>query len=228
MATNIDKVLNQAPMGLEENDFLGEPDIEIEIEDPENVTITTDGLEVTIFPEDEDEDDFDSNLAEFISEDILSGLANDIISDYEDDVNARRDWMQTYVDGLELLGMQIEERSEPWPGACGVYHPLLSEALVKFQAETMMETFPAQGPVKVQIIGKETKEKEQASLRVKNDMNYELTERMVEYRPEHERMLWGLGLSGNAFKKVYFDPSLDRQVSMYVPAEDTCGALRCE
>jgi len=168
MATNIDKVLNQAPMGLEENDFLGEPDIEIEIEDPENVTITTDGLEVTIFPEDEDEDDFDSNLAEFISEDILSGLANDIISDYEDDVNARRDWMQTYVDGLELLGMQIEERSEPWPGACGVYHPLLSEALVKFQAETMMETFPAQGPVKVQIIGKETKEKEQASLRVKN------------------------------------------------------------
>jgi len=220
MATNIDKVLNQAPMGLEENDFLGEPDIEIEIEDPENVTITTDGLEVTIFPEDEDEDDFDSNLAEFISEDILSGLANDIISDYEDDVNARRDWMQTYVDGLELLGMQIEERSEPWPGACGVYHPLLSEALVKFQAETMMETFPAQGPVKVQIIGKETKEKEQASLRVKNDMNYELTERMVEYRPEHERMLWGLGLSGNAFKKVYFDPSLDRQVSMYVPAED--------
>ena len=223
MATNIDKALNQAPLGLSEEDLMGmmgEPDIEIEIEDPENVTITADGMEIILTPEDEDEADFDSNLANFISEDDLAELASDIIAEYEEDVSARRDWMQTYVDGLELLGMQIEERSEPWPGACGVYHPLLSEALVKFQAETMMETFPAQGPVKTQIIGQETRDKEQASLRVKNDMNYELTERMVEYRPEHERMLWGLGLSGNAFKKVYFDPSLDRQVSMYVTAED--------
>ena len=223
MATNIDKALNQAPLGLSEEDLMGmmgEPDIEIEIEDPENVTITADGMEIILTPEDEDEADFDSNLADFISEDDLAELASDIIAEYEEDVSARRDWMQTYVDGLELLGMQIEERSEPWPGACGVYHPLLSEALVKFQAETMMETFPAQGPVKTQIIGQETRDKEQASLRVKNDMNYELTERMVEYRPEHERMLWGLGLSGNAFKKVYFDPSLDRQVSMYVTAED--------
>jgi len=223
MATNIDKALNQAPLGLNEEDLMGmmgEPDIEIEIEDPESVSITTDGMEITLIPEEGDEADFDANLADFVSEDDLVELASDIISEYEEDVNARRDWMQTYVDGLELLGMQIEERSEPWPGACGVYHPLLSEALVKFQAETMMETFPAQGPVKTQIIGQETRDKEQASLRVKNDMNYELTERMVEYRPEHERMLWGLGLSGNAFKKVYFDPSLDRQVSMYVTAED--------
>jgi hypothetical protein len=128
--------------------------------------------------------------------------------------------MQTYVDGLELLGMKIEERAEPWEGACGVYHPLLSEALVKFQAETIMETFPASGPVKTKIIGKETQEKKEAAMRVQDDMNFQLTDKMVEYRPEHERMLWGLGLSGNAFKKVYFDPSLDRQVSLFVPAED--------
>ena len=223
MATNIDKALNRAPLGLGEEDLMGmmgEPDIEIEIEDPESVSITADGMEITLIPEEGDEADFDANLADFVSEDDLVELASDIIAEYEEDVSARRDWMQTYVDGLELLGMQIEERSEPWPGACGVYHPLLSEALVKFQAETMMETFPAQGPVRTQIIGQETRDKEQAALRVKNDMNYELTERMVEYRPEHERMLWGLGLSGNAFKKVYFDPSLDRQVSMYVTAED--------
>jgi hypothetical protein len=223
MATNIDKALNQAPLGLNEEDLMsmmGEPAIEIEIEDPDSVSITADGMEITLIPEDGDEPDFDANLANFVSEDGLVELASDIISEYEEDVNARRDWMQTYVDGLELLGMQIEERTEPWEGACGVYHPLLSEALVKFQAETMMETFPAQGPVRTQIIGQETRDKEQAALRVKNDMNYELTERMVEYRPEHERMLWGLGLSGNAFKKVYFDPSLDRQVSMYVTAED--------
>jgi hypothetical protein len=128
--------------------------------------------------------------------------------------------MQTYVDGLELLGLKIEDRTEPWPGACGVYHPLLSEALVKFQAETIMETFPSAGPVKTQIIGKETPEKKEAAVRVKDDMNYQLTEVMVEYRPEHERMLWGLGLAGNAFKKVYYDPSLERQVSLFVPAED--------
>jgi hypothetical protein len=128
--------------------------------------------------------------------------------------------VQTYVDGLELLGLKIEERTEPWPGACGVYHPLLSEAIVKFQSETIMETFPAAGPVKTSILGQETREKVEAAQRVKEDMNYQLTEVMVEYRPEHERMLWGLGLSGNAFKKVYFDPNLGRQVSLFVPAED--------
>jgi hypothetical protein len=128
--------------------------------------------------------------------------------------------VQTYVDGLELLGLKIEERTEPWPGACGVYHPLLSEAIVKFQSETIMETFPAAGPVKTSILGQETQERIEAAQRVKEDMNYQLTEVMVEYRPEHERMLWGLGLSGNAFKKVYFDPNLDRQVSLFVPAED--------
>jgi hypothetical protein len=128
--------------------------------------------------------------------------------------------MQTYVDGIQLLGMKIEERTEPWEGACGVYHPLLSEALVRFQSETIMETFPAAGPVKTTIVGKETQSKKDAAERVRDDMNYQLTDVMHEFRPEHERMLWGLGLSGNAFKKVYYDPSIGRQVSMFVPAED--------
>jgi len=218
MATNIDKSLSQAPTGLEA--ILGEPDIEIEIEDPEAVRLKLEGLEIEIVPDEESEDDFDANLAEYIDDSTLSSLAGDLLSDFDDDISSRKDWMQTYVDGLELLGMKIEERAEPWEGACGVYHPLLSEALVKFQAETIMETFPASGPVKTKIIGKETPEKKEAAMRVQDDMNFQLTDKMVEYRPEHERMLWGLGLSGNAFKKVYFDPSLDRQVSLFVPAED--------
>jgi hypothetical protein len=216
---SIEKSLYQAPVGLEEL-AVGEPDIEIEIVDPESVTIGIDGLEIEIDPDAEDEDDFDANLAEYISESALQSLASDLTGDYEEDISSRKDWMQTYVDGLELLGMKIEERAEPWEGACGVYHPLLSEAIVKFQAETMMATFPAAGPVKTQIIGKETPEKKEAAERVRDDMNYQLTTKMVEYRPEHERMLWGLGLAGNAFKKVYFDPSLERQVSMFIPAED--------
>jgi hypothetical protein len=216
---SIEKSLYQAPVGLEEL-AADEPDIEIEIVDPESVTIGMDGLEIEIDPDAEDEDDFDANLADYISETTLQSLAGDLIGDYEEDVSSRKDWMQTYVDGLELLGMKIEERSEPWEGACGVYHPLLSEAIVKFQAETMMATFPAAGPVKTQIIGKETPEKKEASERVRDDMNYQLTTKMVEYRPEHERMLWGLGLAGNAFKKVYYDPALERQVSMFIPAED--------
>jgi hypothetical protein len=219
----IDKSLSQAPMGLDQLDpsMMGdEPALEITIEDPESVEIGIDGQPILTIEESEDEEKFDENLAEVISESALQTLASDLTSDFEDDVSSRKDWIQTYVDGLELLGLKIEERSEPWEGACGVYHPLLSEALVKFQAETMMETFPAMGPIKTQIIGKETPEKKAAAERVKDDMNYQITDVMKEYRPEHERMLWGLGLAGNAFKKVYFDPSLGRQVSMYVPAED--------
>jgi hypothetical protein len=195
------------------------PPIEIEIEDPESVGIKIGDLEIDIEPG-VDEDEFNKNLAEDMDDSVLTTMASELVSDYEDDLASRKDWIQTYVDGLELLGMKIEERSEPWEGACGVYHPLLSEALVKFQAETMMSMFPAAGPVKTQIIGKETVEKKDAALRVQDDMNYQLTDVMKEYRPEHERMLWGLGLSGNAFKKVYFDPHKDRQVSLYVPAED--------
>jgi hypothetical protein len=214
---SIEKSLYQAPVGL---DSLTEAPIEIEIVDPESVTIGIDGLEIELVPSEPSAEDFDANLAEYISESELTSIAGDLLGDFEDDISARKDWIQTYVDGLELLGMKIEERSEPWEGACGVYHPLLSEALVKFQAETIMETFPAAGPVKTQIIGKETPEKKDAAQRVQDDMNYQLTDVMTEYRPEHERMIWGLGLSGNAFKKVYFDPALDRQVSMFVPAED--------
>lgn len=217
----IDKALNPAPQGLSAETLLSqEPALEIEIEDPESVTLGMGDMEIEIDPDAEEDDEFGQNLADVLDEGQLAELAGDLLGEYDEDVNSRSDWVQTYVDGLELLGMKVEDRTEPWPGACGVYHPMLSEALVKFQAETMMETFPAQGPVKTQIIGKETPEKRDAAARVKDDMNYQLTERMVEYRPEHERMLWGLGLAGNAFKKVYFDPALGRQVSMYIPAED--------
>ena len=218
----IDKALNRAPLGLDAMGMgeMDEPILEIEIEDPESVTIGMGGLEIEIEPGKDEDDEFNANLAEKISDDVLEGLASELISDFDDDVGSRKDWMQTYVDGLELLGMRLEERSEPWEGACGVYHPLLSEALVKFQSETIMATFPASGPVKTQIIGKETAQNKEAAERVQNDMNYQLTEVMTEYRSEHERMLWGLGLSGNAFKKVYYDPSLERQVSIFVPAED--------
>ena len=216
----IEKALNPAPLGMDDVVMAEEPPIEIEIEDPERVEIGIGGLEIILEPGKEEDDDFDANLAESIDEEELTTIASDLIGAFDDDISSRKDWMQTYVDGLELLGLKIEERTEPWPGACGVYHPLLSESLVRFQAETMMETFPAAGPVRTQIIGLETVEKMEAAQRVKDDMNYELTEVMVEYRPEHERMLWGLGLSGNAFKKVYFDPNLDRQASIYVPAED--------
>jgi hypothetical protein len=219
MAANIDKGLYAAPEGIEAL-AAAEPEIEIEIEDPESVTIGMDGLEIEIEPAKESTDDFNANLAEYIGDSELQSLASELIGDFDSDIGSRKDWIQTYVDGLELLGMKIEERTEPWEGACGVYHPLMSEALVKFQAETMMSMFPAAGPVKTVIIGKETPEKKDSAERVQDDMNYQLTEAMPEFRPEHERMLWGLGLAGNAFKKVYFDPNLDRQVSMYVPAED--------
>ena len=216
----IEKGLYAAPLGMEQLAMEEEP-LEIAIEDPESVEIGIDGMPILrIEKAEEDEDEFGENLAEDMSEQDLQSLASELISDFDDDVSSRKDWMQTYVDGLELLGMKIEERTEPWEGACGVYHPLLSEALVKFQSETMMETFPAAGPVKIEIIGRETPEKKDAAERVKEDMNYQLTDVMKEYRPEHERMLWGLGLSGNAFKKVYYDPNLERQASIFVPAED--------
>ena len=215
----IDKALYAAPQGIAalNND---EPDLEITIEDPEAVELGVDGEPIMRIEKGEDEEGFGDNLAEYIDDGTLSQLASDLLSDFEDDVASRKDWMQTYVDGLELLGMKIEERSEPWEGACGIYHPLLSEALVKFQAEMIMETMPPRGPAKMEIIGKETPEKMDAAQRVEDDMNYQIMDVMVEYRAEHERMLWGLGLSGNAFKKVYEDPHLGRQVSMFCPAED--------
>jgi len=219
MATNIDKALYQAPQGVLNLEDTAPP-IEIEIENPESVSIGMGDLEILLKPEPKTAEDFDANLAEYMDDSALQSLASELLADFEDDISSRKDWMQTYVDGLELLGMKIEERSEPWEGACGVYHPMLSEALVKFQSETMMATFPAGGPVKTKIVGKETPAKKDSAERVQEDMNYQLMERMVEYRPEHERMLWGLGLAGNAFKKVYYDPHMERQVSIFVPAED--------
>ena len=216
---DIDKGLYAAPVGIDDA-AVEEQEIEIEIVDPEEVTIKAGGMEITIDPDAMDDDTFNENLAEDLDDKYMAELSSDLLEDFNNDVNSRKDWLETYVDGLELLGLKIEQRSEPWEGACAVYHPLLSEALVKFQAETMMETFPAAGPVKTSIIGKETPECLEAAARVQENMNYQLMDMMPEYRPEHERMLWGLGLAGNAFKKVYYDPALGRQVYLFVPAED--------
>lgn len=223
----VDKSLGQAPLGLDATLAAGvepgvnmpEPDMEIEIEDPESVTLRSGDMVIELEPG-EDESEFNENLADVLDEGQLAQLAGDLTGEFDEDVSSRKDWIQTYVDGLELLGLKVEDRTEPWPGACGINHPMLTEAVVKFQAETMMETFPAQGPVRTKVIGKETPAKRDAAQRVQEDMNHQLTDVMVEYRPEHERMLWGLGLAGNAFKKVYFDPSLGRQVAMYVSADD--------
>ena len=212
---SIDKAMYAAPQGLPD---LEGPDVEIEIVDPEEVDVKIGEMEIQMGGE--EIEDFDANLAEYLPESVLLQIASELLEDFQSDIDSRRDWIQTYVDGLELLGLKIEERSEPWEGACGVYHPVLAEAVIKFQSETIMETFPAAGPVKGEIVGKETSEKKDAMERVVEDMNHELTDVMQEFRPEHERMLWGVGLSGNGFKKVYVDPSLDRQVSMYIPAED--------
>ena len=166
------------------------------------------------------EAEFSQNLAEKIDENELDSLATELLEQYEEDLNSRAEWEKMYKEGLELLGLKMEERTEPWDGSCGVFHPMLSEAVVRFQAETITETFPASGPVKAQIIGRQTKEKEDAAERVQNDMNWRLTEEMPEYRQEHERMLYNLPISGSAFKKVYFDPALGRQTAVFLPAED--------
>jgi len=213
----MDKGIYQAPMGIADTQELP---IEIEIVDPKEVKIGVDGKPIVdIVPEEED-DSFNENLAESIDDGTLQSIASELIGLFDADVAARKDWADTYVEGLKLLGLKYEETTEPWAGACGVYHPMLAEAVVKFQSEAIMETFPAMGPVKTKIIGKETQNKKEASIRVQEDMNYRLTEQMSEYRPEQEKLLWNLPLAGSAFKKVYFDPALGRQVAMFIPAED--------
>ena len=178
-------------------------------------------MEVTIIPGNEiDAMEFGGNLAGILDDTELASLSGDLVDAVEADIESRKDWTDTYVKGLDVIGFKYEERTEPWEGACGVNSTVLAEAAIRFQAETMSETFPAAGPVKTKILGSETKEKEEAAGRVKADMNYELTENMVEYRPEHERMLYSLGLAGSAFKKVYYDPNLGRQVALYISAED--------
>jgi len=215
----VDKSLMEAPQGIAAMAAEIEP-IEIEIVDPEEVRIGVDGAMIDLMKSEPRAEDFDANLAEFMDENELQLLASDLIGNYEQDLASRKDWLDTYVKGLKILGIRYEERTEPWPGACGVFHPLLMESAVKFQSETIMETFPAMGPVKTKIVGKETPEKKDAAIRVQDDMNFQLTEVMKEYRPEHERMLLSMALAGNAFKKVYFDPSLNRQTAVYIPAED--------
>ena len=213
MATNFDKAVYQAPMGLDRG-------VSIEIEDPESVTIDTGDVEITLEPENDYGGDFDSNLAEILDEGELASISSDLMELVDADISSRKDWAETFVKGLEVLGMNYEERTQPWNGACGVFSTILTEAAIKFQAESIMETFPAQGPVKTEIIGAIDKMKEDAAERVRDDMNFKLTEEMPEYRPEHERMLYSLGLSGSAFKKVYYDPAMGRQVALYIPAED--------
>ena len=213
----ISKGLYSAPQGLATD---VEPELEIEIENPDAVHIGIDGMEIDLLPATQGAEGFDENLAEYMDEGVLDSLGSELVADFEKDQRDRKEWVQTYVDGLKLLGLKYEERTEPWLGACGVFHPMLTESVVRFQAEGIMETFPAAGPVKTQIIGKDTPEKEEAALRVQADMNYQLTDVMTEYRPEHEKMLWSLPIAGSAFKKVYYDPSKGRQMAVFIGAED--------
>jgi len=219
MATSsMDKALYQAPMGL--SDLAEQPDLEIEIEDPESVSISAGDLDIDLKPQKETADDFDANLADYMDDKELALLSSDLIDDFDKDSMDRKDWIKTYVEGLKLLGLKYEERTEPWQGACGVFHPMLTESVVRFQSEGISETFPAMGPVKTKIVGKDSPEAEEAAARVQEDMNYQLTEVMTEYRLEHEKMLWNLPLAGSAFKKVYFDPAKGRQAAVFIPAED--------
>jgi hypothetical protein len=221
MATSsFDKSLYQAPVGLDDMGAAGDEAIEIEIVDPESVKIGIGGVELEIDPDAMSEEDFSANLAEEMTSSAMQTLGSDLTSEIDNDKAGRKDWEKAYTEGLKLLGLQYEERTEPWKGACGVFHPMITEAVVRFQSETITETFPAAGPVKTKIIGKETKEKKESAVRVQEDMNWQLTEKMVEFRAEHERMLWSLPATGSAFKKVYYDPSLGRQVSIFIPAED--------
>ena len=215
----VEKSVYQAPMGLDEEQ-VGE--LEVEIVNPESVTLDDGSMEITIIPDADigDVTSFDANLAEALDDSTLDYVADELMGLIESDEDSRKEWADTFVKGLDVLGFKYEERTEPWEGACGVSSTVVAEAAMRFQAETMSETFPAAGPVKVKVLGEETKDKLEASMRVKADMNYQLTENMVEYRPEHERLLYSLGLSGSAFKKVYYDPNLGRQVALFIPAED--------
>ena len=217
----IEKGLYAAPEGIDEGIEEDAGELEIEIVNPDMVTLDDGSVEITLVPgEDIGPTSFDANLAESLEDNALAHISNELVGYVDTDIDSRKDWADTFVKGLDVVGFKYEERTDPWDGACGVFSTILAEAAIRFQAETMSETFPAAGPVRVKILGEENKDKMEAAERVKADMNYELTERMVEYRPEHERMLYSLGLAGSAFKKVYYDPNIMRQVAIYVPAED--------
>ena len=218
----VEKQMEPSDLDIEGTDA---QEIEVEIVNPDAVSIGTDDggmiidfegslTEELIGPE------HDANLADFIDEAILQSMASELVGDFESDRESRQDWARAYVKGLDLLGMKIEERSQPWQGASGVFHPVLTEAVVRFQAQAMGELFPASGPVRTKIMGKMTPEKLDQADRIQTEMNYLLTEEMTEYRDETEQMLFKLPLAGSAFKKVYYDPLEDRPVAMFVPAED--------
>ena len=226
----IEKGLYGMPEGIDGELMgeMGQPDAMIEMDivtsedTPIMIELEDGGVEINFGEENEDIDSapFDANLADYLEDSQLQEISSELCDAVEGDMAARRDWADSYVAGLDVLGMKYEERTEPWENACGVYSNILAEAAIRFQAEAMSETFPAAGPVRTKILGEITQDKEDAALRVKTDMNYELTEVMVEYRPEHERLLYSLGLAGSAFKKVYFDPGMGRQIALYIPAED--------
>jgi hypothetical protein len=232
----IDKSIAQAPtrtestvteeelQGLDPETGVGSS-VEIAVVNPEVVSISTDdgGVVIDFDPtggETNGEGDFDSNLADYMEDDVLGRLASQLNGDFESDRNSRADWARSYTRGLDLLGLKADDRTTPWPGACGVYHPILTEAVVRFQSQAVMELFPASGPVKTKIIGDITDQKEEQALRIQQHMNYLLTEKMTEFRPETEQMLFSLPLAGSSFKKVYYDPNMGRVCSHFVPAED--------
>jgi len=218
---SIEKGLYEAPLGQQQVEVIPEV-VEVELigEEPEIEVFEDGSIEITVGDEPDEEDDFYANLVDKLDEGVLTELADELITSYENDLSSRKDWEETYTEGIKLLGLKYEERSEPWEGACGVHHPMIAEAAVRFQAEAIMETFPASGPVKTTIVGETTTEKRQAADRLKADLNYQLTEIMTEFRAEHEKMLWSLPIAGSAFKKVYYDVTLGRQISLFVPAED--------
>ncbi len=223
----IERSLYEMPQGIPTDEFGVEIEMDMGPAEAEIVMLDDGSAEITLSPEDSEDVDtdidsapFDANLAEYIDDGVLLTLANDLVGSVQSDINSRKDWADTFVKGLAVLGFKYEERTDPWEGACGVYSTVLAEAVIRFQAEAMSETFPAAGPVRTKIIGEITREKEDAAARVQADMNYEITEVMSEYRPEHERMLYTLGLAGSAFKKVYFDPNIGRQVAIFIPPED--------
>ena len=214
-ATPVEGTIEQEPQDQE---------LTIAIENPDSLAIETEdgGMIIDFDPNAKEIGDveFDSNLAEHIDDGILQELGSKLVGDYNGDKDSRSEWEETYTKGLDQLGLKIEEKTTPWAGACGVFHPMLSEAVIRFQSQSITEMFPAAGPVRTKIVGKITEEKEKQSQRVEDYLNYLLTHEMSEYRTETEKMLFSLPLAGSAFRKVYFDPSLDRPSSIFVPAED--------
>jgi hypothetical protein len=201
-----------------------EESVEIDIVNPESVSVNTpDGGVLIDFDPNGGMgggDDHNENLADLMEEQDLRGIASDLVGAFEADRDSRSDWENTYINGLDLLGLKNEDRTEPWDGACGVFHPVLTEAVIRFQAQAIQEIFPAAGPVKTSVMGQVTDEKSQQAARVRDYLNYLLTEKMTEYRSETEKMLFSLPLAGSAFRKVYYDPNMGRPCSMFVPAED--------